>query len=156
MALGKLRTHHDQFVFNVEIDAVRFPGFNKVTGLKATHEPVEYWEGGDLYPIVTPGLAKFEPVTLERAASLDPDLLLWFESVGNSVAQIGLPPPGQERTVDIIQLDRAGIELERWRLLHAWPTEYSPGDWSKESNKRMEVTVIRFQRMLYLPQASPF
>ena len=154
MALGGSRIHHDKYAFIVEIKGVAFAGFNKCSGLKWTVDPIEYREGGGLFPSVTPGQGNFEPVTLERGAALDVDMMLWAESVANSLTGQGLPSPSYERDVDIVQLNRAGQERERFRLFGAFPISWTPGDWEKVSEKRIEALEFRFQEMLYLPQAS--
>lgn len=155
MALGTPRVQHDKFSFLVEIDGIVHAKFMKATGLKATVETIKYREGGELFPNVSPGLADFEPVTLERGAALDSDLFVWFSTVAESVTNRGLPVPAFARPMDIIQLDRAGIEMERWRLLGAFPTSFTTGDWDTVSEKRIEVVELAFQQLIYLPQANP-
>src|SRR4051794_19072927 len=52
-------------------------GVSKVTGLKRSSDPIEYKEGGN--PIILKGLGrtKYDPITLERGLTHDPDFEEW-------------------------------------------------------------------------------
>ena len=57
-------------------------GVSKVSALKRTTEVVTHREGGDLSTgRKSPGRTEFEPITLERGITYDPE----FEKLGQSV-----------------------------------------------------------------------
>jgi phage tail-like protein len=106
---------------------------SKVTALKRTTEVVEHREGGD--PSTShksPGRTKYEPITLERGVTHDPEFERWANKVwdfGN--AQAG----GEQRTQEtslrdfrkdiIIDLfNEAGQKVISYHVFRAWPSEY--------------------------------
>ena len=77
---------YKEFKFRVKWDGKYVAGISKVSALKRTTEVIDYREGGE--PSATrkmPGLTKFEPITLERGVTHDPE----FEQWANKVWQFG-------------------------------------------------------------------
>lgn len=147
MAFGSPRSFHDRFKFLIEIDGIISAGFNKMSELSVEAAKVEYYEGGALIPNKSPGRLTFSDVTLERGATFDPDLLIWMETVGDAAivtsilpgagAGAGLPDPFYKRTLDLVQKDRDGSTLLRWRLFNAWPQKYVAGEWDNDADEKV-------------------
>jgi len=155
MALGAPRKHHDAWRFNVEIAGIPFAGFSKCSGIEMDVEPVEYREGGVSVPRKTPGLVSFSDITLERGASMDPSLLVWAKLVLQALGDSGAPEPLYMKTVDIVQRDRDGSEMERWRLFNGWPRNFKTGDWDNSgSDLRMESLTLAYESFEYIPVAA--
>lgn len=153
--LAKPRITHDKFKFLVEVDGLGSAAFQKASEPRATAAVVDHWEGGSIVSEKTPGRLSFSAVTLERGATMDLDLFLWFQEVAQAAANLGLPSPGYERDVDIVQLDRDRTTLMHYRLFGAWPSEYSPGDWDNTADeKRIEVAVLQYRHFLPIPVGS--
>lgn len=153
--IGKPRIRHDKYAFRVEVEGVGFAGFQKCSEIKCEVATQETWEGGAVLPEKTPGRGKWNPVTLERGATMDLDLFLWFQTVVASAAGIGGPTPSYERDVDIVQRDRDGTTLMHWRLFRAWPKAFSAGEWDNASDdKRMESVELEFAHAEPIPVAS--
>lgn len=119
------------FRFQVEIANFTRFGFAKVTGLTAETEVTEYREGGNNATVEkSPGLTKFSDVTLERGQIIasnkgEFDLLRWYNQVFDVSSKRGSPGVFR-RTVDVVQFNKEGREVKRWRLANAWPKTHSP------------------------------
>jgi phage tail-like protein len=139
--IGTPRTFHKKFKFIVEIDGVASAGFQKCSELSVEVANVQYSEGGALIPNKSPGRLTFADVTLERGATEDQDLFDWFAQVADAAANAGLNEPEFKRNLDIVQQDRDGSELRRWRLNNAWPVKFVAGDWDNEADENVIESV---------------
>lgn len=135
--IGKQRSNHKRFKFVVEIDGVKCAGFEKCSELKAEVAVVEQHEGGAIIPNKSPGRMKFSDVTLERGASADSDLWDWFNEVARGASGLGDVDYSYKRGLDIVQQDRDGEELRRWRIFGAWPTAFVAGEWDNTSDENV-------------------
>lgn len=117
------------FRFILEIDGFARAGFMECTGLERTTEVAEYREGGDNEtPKKSAGLSKFGDVTLKRGQVLDEgqnDFYNWAQEVHN-VSSLGGTQRDYRRDVDIVQFERGGLEVARWRLHESWPNRFKP------------------------------
>lgn len=147
MVFGNPRSYHKRFKFVLEIDGFTATaadgavGFQKCSELSAETAKVEYYEGGAEIPDKSPGRTSFTDVTLERGASSNLDLFNWYKQVIDAAANKGLVDAEYKRGVDIVQLDRDGDELRRWRLTNAWPVKYVAGDWDNETDENLIETL---------------
>jgi phage tail-like protein len=139
--IGTPRTFHKKFKFIVEIDNVASAGFQKCSELSVEVANVQYSEGGALIPNKSPGRLTFADVTLERGATEDQDLFDWLAEVADAAANAGLNEPEFKRNLDIVQQDRDGSELRRWRLHNAWPVKFVAGDWDNEADENVIESV---------------
>jgi phage tail-like protein len=139
--IGTPRTFHKKFKFVVEIDGVASAGFQKCSELSVEVANVQYSEGGALIPNKSPGRLTFADVTLERGATEDQDLFDWLTEVADASANAGLNEPEFKRNLDIVQQDRDGSELRRWRLHNAWPVKFVAGDWDNEADENVIESV---------------
>jgi phage tail-like protein len=139
--IGTPRTFHKKFKFIVEIDGVASAGFQKCSELSVEVANVQYSEGGALIPNKSPGRLTFADVTLERGATEDQDLFDWLTEVADASANAGLNEPEFKRNLDIVQQDRDGSELRRWRLHNAWPVKFVAGDWDNEADENVIESV---------------
>jgi phage tail-like protein len=139
--IGTPRTFHKKFKFIVEIDGVASAGFQKCSELSVEVANVQYSEGGALIPNKSPGRLTFADVTLERSATQDQDLFDWMQQVADASANAGLNEPEFKRNLDIVQQDRDGSELRRWRLNNAWPVKFVAGDWDNEADENVIESV---------------
>ncbi|TBR17480.1 MAG: phage tail protein [Chitinophagaceae bacterium] len=139
--IGQPRSFHKKFKFIIEIDSVAHTGFQKCSELSVEIAKVEYSEGGSLIPDKSPGRATFSDVTLERGATKDEDLFNWLKQVANIAANSGLVDAQYKRNLDIVQQDRDGKTLRRWRLTGAWPTKFVAGEWDNEADENVIESV---------------
>jgi phage tail-like protein len=139
--IGTPRSFHDKFKFVVEIDGVAHGGFQKCSELSSELAKIEYSEGGSLIPNKSPGRVTISDVTLERGASQDRDLYDWYLQCVDASAGVGLNDPSYKRNVDIVQQNRDGSELRRWRLFSAWPSKFVAGTWDNEADEKVIESV---------------
>lgn len=138
---GTVKSFDKKFKFRVEIDGFHAADFSKVDGLELEIEKVEHYEGGALVPNKSPGLVKFSPLVLERGVTTDVDFFDWVTSVvalsaaGVGATNTGLIDPLYKRNLDVVQLDRDGVEIKRWTVYGAWPNKYKAGDWGGDQNE---------------------
>ena len=147
MVLGDPRSFHDRFKFLVEIEGFIAAGFNKCSELSVEAAVIEYNEGGALIPNKSPGRLTFADITLERGATLERDMYDWFQQVANAGALggvvvgqapgVGLPDPQYKRTLDIVQQNRDGSTLRRWRCFNAWPNKFTAGEWDNDADEKV-------------------
>lgn len=100
-------------------------GVSKVSGLKRSSDVIEYKAGGD--PIIRKGLGrtKYEPVTLERGITHDPDFATWADAA--QVLDKGAPSqklPPLRRFVQIHLLNEQGQVVHCYKLHNCWVSEY--------------------------------
>ena len=139
--IGTPRTFHKKFKYIVEIDGIANAGFQKCSELSVEVANVQYSEGGALIPNKSPGRLTFADVTLERGATMDRDLFDWMEEVADASANAGINEPEFKRNLDIVQQDRDGSELRRWRLNNAWPVKFVAGEWDNEADENVIESV---------------
>lgn len=113
-------------------------GFQRVSGLRASIEPIEYREGGDQDTVrKMPGLTTYEPITLERGMSEDKDMWNLFLKSFNVESNSQTKDPNFRVSVVIKLLDRDGRVAKAWRLNRAWASDYETGDFDAESSAVM-------------------
>lgn len=128
---------HKKFKFIIEEAGIAVAAFQKASELSVEAAKIEYYEGGSLTPNKSPGRLTFSDVTLDRGVTADQDLYNWFKQVADAAADTGLNEPDFKRTLDIVQQDRLGDELRRWRLVNAWPTKFTAGEWDNEADENV-------------------
>jgi phage tail-like protein len=115
------------FKFRVKWDGRYVAGISKVSALKYSIEVVEHREGGD--PSTSrksPGRAKFEPITLERGVTHDPEFELWAKRVWNFGAGLGLEVSLRNFRKDIIIefYNEAGQLAIAYKVFRCWVSEF--------------------------------
>ena len=69
---------YKNFKFRVKWDGREIAGVSRISALRRTTEVIEHREGGD--PSTShrsPGRTSYEPITLERGITHDPDFEAW-------------------------------------------------------------------------------
>lgn len=135
--VGSARSFYKKFKFVVEIDGVAYAGFQKCSALEAEIAVVEQNEGGTLIPFKSLGRVKFSDITLDRGATEDLDLFNWFKEAVDASANAGLVDDEYKRNLDIVQQDRDGTTLRRWRVTRAFPTKFVAGEWDNDADENV-------------------
>lgn len=152
MGNGEPRTFFKRFKFVVEIDGLAYAGFEKAGPLESETATVEAWEGGGIIAAAKdPGRVSFPDLVLARGATRDEDLWKWYKQVSDASKDAGDVSPKYKKNLDIVQQDRDGTTLARWRVYNAWPKRFKAGDWDNTADENVveEVTLVfsRFDRM---------
>lgn len=120
------------FRYHIEVDSFARFGFSKMTGLSAKTEVVKYREGGmNATPQKSPGQTDFPDITFERGQVLSAgmgslDILNWYTQVFNVSAATAASSTTFRRDIDVVQFNKEGDEVLRWRMEECWPSDVKP------------------------------
>jgi phage tail-like protein len=118
---------YKNFKFRVKWDNKVVAGVNKVTALKRTTEVVENREGGsNSVATRSPGRTKYEPITLSRGRTHDPEFQRWAERVwsmgGGEGAEVMLANFRKDLILEFC--NEAGQVAMSFKIRRAWVSEY--------------------------------
>jgi phage tail-like protein len=118
---------YKNFKFRVKWDARYVAGVSKVSALKRSTEVVEHREGGD--PSISrksPGRTKYEPITLERGVTHDPEFERWANKVWNFGSGLGAEVSLKDFRKDIIieAYNEAGQLVLAYKVYRCWASEF--------------------------------
>jgi phage tail-like protein len=118
---------YKNFKFRVKWDNRYVAGVSKVSALKRTTEVVEHREGGDPSTVrKSPGQSKYEPITLERGVTHDPEFEQWANKVWNYGSGLGAEVSLKDFRKDIIieVYNEAGQLALAYKVYRCWASEY--------------------------------
>lgn len=118
---------YKNFKFKVKWDGQYVAGVSRISGLKRSTEVVEHREGGD--PSTShksPGLSRFEPITLERGVTHDTAFEEWADKVWSLGAAAGMESSLANFRKDIILdvFNEAGQKVLSYKVYRCWVSEY--------------------------------
>lgn len=128
-ARGRPGNFYDKARFLVEIDGVRYAGFQTVSDVSGAFAVKVYDDGASSIPFKKAGKEDYPNVTLEQGASEDQDLEDWWKLVRSSVRGNGVLPDAYKRNVTIVQIDEAQNRLREITLFNAFPVNMVMGSW---------------------------
>src|SRR5258707_14052048 len=118
---------YKNFKFRVKWDGRYVAGVSKISGLKRTTEVIRHREGGD--PSTSrksPGHTEFEPITLERGVTHDPEFENWANKVwtlgAGLGAEVSLKNFRKDITLDLY--NEAGQIVLFYKNYRCWGSEY--------------------------------
>ena len=129
---------YKNFKFRVRWDGRYVAGVSKISALKRTTEVVEHREGGD--PSTSrksPGRTKYEPITLERGVTHDPEFLTWARRVWNFGAGLGMEVSLKNFRKDVITIEvynEAGQLALAYNVYRVWVSEYESPECDANAN----------------------
>jgi phage tail-like protein len=118
---------YKNFKFRLKWDGRYVAGVSKVSALKRTTEVVEHREGGDPSTVrKSPGRTKYEPITLERGVTHDPEFEQWANKVWNFGAGLGSEVSLKDFRKDIMieVYNEAGQLALAYKVFRCWVSEY--------------------------------
>jgi phage tail-like protein len=118
---------YKNFKFRVKWDGHYVAGVSKMSALKRTTEVIEHREGGD--PSASrksPGRTRYEPITLERGVTHDPEFERWANQVWHFGASTGAEASLKDFRKDIrIELfNEAGQLAIAYNVFRCWVSEF--------------------------------
>ena len=118
---------YKNFKFRVKWDGRYVAGVSKISALKRTTEVVEHREGGD--PSTSrksPGRTKYEPITLERGVTHDPEFEKWANKVWNFESGLGVEVSLKDFRKEIIieVYNEAGQLAIAYKVYRCWVSEF--------------------------------
>lgn len=118
---------YKNFRFRVKWDGRYVAGISKVSALRRSTEVVEHRDGGDVSEVrKSPGETRFDPITLERGVTHDPDFEAWANKVWDYKAGAGAEVSLADFRKDIaIELhNEAGQLVLAYNVHRCWVSEY--------------------------------
>jgi phage tail-like protein len=119
---------YKDFKFKVSFDPNKVvAGMSKMGALKRTTEVVEHREGGDpSTPRKSPGQTKYDPITLERGVTHDPEFENWANKVwdlnSGSETEVSLKDFRKNVIVDVF--NEAGQRALSYVIYRCWVSEF--------------------------------
>jgi phage tail-like protein len=118
---------YKNFKFRLKWDGRYIAGISKVSVLKRTTEVVKFRDGGD--PSTSrksPGRSEFDPITLERGVTHDPEFEAWAAKVWQLGATLGAEVSLADFRKDVILdfYNEAGQLAISYKIYRAWVSEY--------------------------------
>jgi phage tail-like protein len=119
---------YKNFKFRVKWDGHYVAGVSRVSALKRSTEVIEHREGGD--PSTSrksPGRTQFEPITLERGVTHDPDFEQWANKVWTLGAGLGSEVSLKDFRKDIVIeiYNEAGQLALAYKVFRCWVSEFT-------------------------------
>jgi phage tail-like protein len=118
---------YKNFKFRVKWDGRYVAGVSKVSALKRTTEVVKHRHGGDPSSSrKSPGRTEYEPITLERGITHDPEFENWANKIWNLGSGLGAETSLADFRKDIILevYNEAGQVALSYNIFRCWVSEY--------------------------------
>ena len=150
MAQFTVNTHrfdpYKAFKFRIKWDGRYVAGVSKISSLKQSSEPATHREGGDPSTLrVMPTVRKFEPITLERGVTHDPDFEDWARLVYSTDGDAAISLKNFRKDLIIELLNEQGTIAKVYNVFRCWVSEYSalPELDANGTGVAMEVMVVQ-------------
>ena len=116
---------YKNFKFRVRWDGKYVAGVSKVSALKRTTEPVLHREGGDPSTArVSPSTWKFDPITLERGVTHDPEFEKWANLIYSTDGDMATSLKDFRKDIVIEFLNEQGVVAIAYNVYRAWVSDY--------------------------------
>jgi phage tail-like protein len=130
MAAFSVNTHrfdpYKNFKFRVKWNGKYVAGVTKCSALKRSTEPVTYREGGDPSTSrVSPSGWKFDPITLEKGLTHDPEFEAWANLVFTTQGDAAISLRNFRKDILIELLNEQGIPAKVFKVYRCWVSEYT-------------------------------
>jgi phage tail-like protein len=114
-----------KFLLKFEGNPSPVAGVSKISALKRSTEVITHREGGD--PSTSrhsPSLWKFEPITVERGVTHDPDFEAWANLVYTTEGDAAISLKNFRRNLLIELLNEQGTVAKAYKVFRCWVSEY--------------------------------
>jgi phage tail-like protein len=116
---------YKNFKFRVKWDGRYIAGVNRISALKRSTVPIESREGGDpSQSRVSPGKWMFEPITLERGITHDPQFEAWANLSFNMGGDAAMSLKNMRKDILIELLNEEGMVAKAFKVYRCWVSEY--------------------------------
>jgi len=132
MAEFSVNTHrfdpYKNFKFRVKWDGRYVAGISAVSGLSRHTDVIEWRQGGD--PSMTrqmPGFTQYDPITMERGITHDPEFEAWANKVWSLGRGLGSEVSLKDFRKDIILelMNEAGQVVLSYIIFRCWVSDYT-------------------------------
>ncbi len=116
---------YKNFKFRLKWDGKYVAGMSKASALKRSTEVVTHREGGDPSTArVTPSVWKFEPITLERGVTHDPEFENWANLIYSTDGDAAISLDKFRKDIIIELLNEQGVVAKAYKVYRCWVSEY--------------------------------
>ena len=116
---------YKNFKFRIKWDGKYVAGMSKASALKRSTEVVTHREGGDPSTSrLTPSVWKFEPITLERGVTHDPEFENWANLVYSTDGDAAISLDKFRKDIIIELLNEQGTVAKAYKVYRCWVSEY--------------------------------
>jgi phage tail-like protein len=117
---------YKNFKFRVKWDGQSVAAVSKISMLKRTTDVVSHREGGDIStPRHSPGASKFDPITLERGITFDPEFEKWANLLDSTDGDGAVSLANFRKDIYIELLNLQGTVVRAYRVFRCWVSEYT-------------------------------
>jgi phage tail-like protein len=132
-----------QFAFKIEIDGIPRVAFKTCSELEMAVGVLSTREGGKLMAEKEAGLVTFPDITIGGARTTDRSFYDWMKQVCNVISGYAEAAGATYmRTFDVVQMDRDGSEIRRYRVVNAWPNNRKVGPWDNDAEEYVQETIV--------------
>jgi phage tail-like protein len=111
--------------FRIKWDGRYVAGVSKISALKRSTEPVTHRVGGDPSTSrVSPSTWKFEPITLERGRTHDPEFEKWANLIYSTDGDAAISLKDFRKDLIIELLNEQGAVAMAFKVYRCWVSEY--------------------------------
>ncbi len=118
---------YKNYKFRIKWDGKFVAGVSKISALKRSTEVVTHRTGGDPSTVrKSPGQTKYEPITLERGVTHDPEFEQWANKVWNFGSNLGKEVSLKDFRKDVIieVYNEAGQKVIAYNISRCWVSEF--------------------------------
>jgi phage tail-like protein len=116
---------YKNFKFRIKWDGRYVAGVSKISALKQSTEPVTHREGGDPSTLrVSPSTWKFEPITLDRGVTHDPEFENWAKKIWNVEGDAVISLKDFRKDLIIELLNEQGVVAKAYKVYRCWVSSY--------------------------------
>jgi len=116
---------YKNFKFRIRWDGRYVAGVSKISALKRSTELVNHREGGDpSTDRISPGRSKFEPITIERGLTHDPEFENWANLVHNNQGHAAVSLANFRKNMVIELLNLQGEVVKAYKVFRCWVSEF--------------------------------
>jgi phage tail-like protein len=116
---------YKNFKFRVKWDGKYVAGISKVSTLKRSTELATHREGGDpSHQRISPATTKFDPITLERGITHDPEFEKWANLIYSTDGDAAISLKNFRKDIIIELLNEQGAVAKAYKVYRCWVSEY--------------------------------
>lgn len=132
------------FMFRVKWDGNYVAGLSKMSALKRSTTPVVHRDGADpSRERKSPGVTKFEAVTLERGLTHDPEFEKWANLVHSLTSPMSLKNFRKDVIVDVF--NEAGQKVLSYELHRCWVSDFQALPALDAANAAVAIETIKLE-----------
>ncbi|SRR6266566_776813 len=116
---------YKNFKFQIKWNGKYVAGMSKSNALKRSTDVVTHREGGDPSTAsVSPRAWKFEPITLERGVTHDPEFESWANLIYSTAGDAAISLEKFRKDIIIELLNEQGVVAKAYKVYRCWVSEY--------------------------------